>query len=77
VNCTEYGAPTAPAVRGEAVPIVKVAFAASVKLPVVVRLCESVSVTENVVLAALGGVPLRNPPDVSMSQPGSPDAVHV
>jgi hypothetical protein len=48
-----------------------------VKLPVVVRLCESVTVTEKVVLPEPGGVPLRNPPEVNISQAGKDAPDHV
>jgi hypothetical protein len=51
---------------------VRTASTGKVKLPVTVRLSESVAVMENVTFPAPGGVPLRRPPDVKLSQPGNP-----
>jgi hypothetical protein len=58
--------------------IVSAAFTGSVKLSVVVSEEESVSVTENVAeVVPAGGVPVRNPAAVSISQDGNPVADHV
>ncbi len=62
---------------GEAVLNASIASTGSVKLAVAVRLSESVTVTEKVALAALGGVPDKNPPAVSDNQDGREEAVQV
>jgi hypothetical protein len=62
---------------GEVVPMVRAAFTGKVKLPVAVLLNVSVTVAENVTGPAVGGVPLRNPPDVSINQLGRFEEVQV
>jgi hypothetical protein len=76
-NCWEYGEPTVPVGRGEVFEMAKAATTGKVKLSIAVWLSESVTVKENVKVPAAGGVPVKNPFVVSVSQLGREEAVQV
>jgi hypothetical protein len=62
---------------GEVFPIVSAAFTGRVKVPAFELLSESVTVTEMDAAPESGGVPVRKPLAVSVSQLGKEVAVQV